>query len=102
MLKGEYDYSILYHRHRIMIAGENVAFTFTIHQHKIDEASAIPLTELPKDETTHQILKALAEALQAMGLFPKDAGAAELEATKKHLLDMRKIAFDKISDESYF
>lgn len=105
MLRSEYDFDILNYRHRIVIFDSNeptTAWTFHFQKHDgIGGGSALPASEFRKEDLNHQLFQALANVLQKMDLFPKDAGAAELKATNRHLEDMRTLVFNKISDESY-
>ena len=100
---GEYDYDILTRRHRILICDEPgeknpVAVTMTFTQHDItDNTKPMPVTELYKGEGAEKVLRALAQALQKMGLFPEHPMTGEMSATKFHLEDMRKLYLREIS-----
>lgn len=73
----------------------NIAYTFELNVHEATpEGQEVPFTSvLFKHEG---VLIALSEALQKLELFPRDANKAELEATKNHLGDLRKIAFHEL------
>lgn len=93
---GEYDYDILSRQHLILIIDEpgepnRTAVTIKFEQHKVDDGYKFPVTKLPKGEGAEKVLRALAQALQQMGLFPESPLAGEMKATKFHLEDMRKL-----------
>jgi hypothetical protein len=68
-------------------------YTFEFKSH--DAASVQTETTLVDSSLEYTgILQALTEALNQMGLFPDNATAAELKATKLHLEDLRKLVFE--------
>jgi len=99
---GEYNYDILRRCHQILIvdkpgAPKRTAITIEFKQHFVkDECNKLPLTELRKGEGAEEILRALATALQAMGIFPEHPLAGEMKATKYHLEDMRKLYIKEV------
>lgn len=96
-MTGEYNYDILRRCHQILIVDDpgtekRTAITIEFTQHRVtDDTKPLPITELRKGEGAEQILRALATALQAMGIFPEHPLAGEMKATKYHLEDMRKL-----------
>jgi len=75
----------------IFLGDRDNVYTIEFKQHK-------RATEMQKSETTIlsiqsiPLLKALAEAMQEMGVLQENGTTAELKATKYHLEDMRKLA----------
>ena len=102
---GEYDYDIITRCHRILIVDERgepnrTAVTFSFIQHKvadIPDGERLPITEILKGEGSEKVLRAFANALQQMGLFPDNHLAGEMKATKFHLEDMRKLYLREIA-----
>lgn len=69
----------------------NRSWTFTFFEHDFPRNGRCETTIIPFEKDM-DLLQALAQALQEMGVFPESATTAELRATKFHLEDMRKLA----------
>ncbi len=70
------------------------AYTIEFKAHPIEKEGFVAETSLiPRELEMTGLLKALADALNQMEIFPDDATTAELKATKFHLEDMRKLVF---------
>lgn len=75
----------------------NIAYSFEIIAHEIKGDEQMPSTDINLDDPLG-VLRGLAEALQMGGYIPKAATDAELKATKYHLEDFRKLAFDDLRE----
>lgn len=96
MIRGDIEKNIFSRSHDLVLYDEEkeVAYTFEIKEHKLDENDSCPVTKFKYGGSNHdKILHGFAEALQKIGLIPKSATDAELKATKYHLEDMRKQVF---------
>lgn len=96
MIKGDANLRLDQMGWEIAIFDKDYAYTFELKQHKIEnEYSNIPTTFVSYRKTRPDMdaFKGLADALQKMDLFPRDANAAQIKAMSYHLEDMRKLVF---------
>lgn len=77
----------------IFIGTRDKAYSLELKSHEFEDGMMLPpnSTTIIKTNEQIEILKALAQALQDMGLYPKNDVAAELKATKINLDDMRDV-----------
>lgn len=97
MIHTDFNKNIMLRGTEIAIWDQNTgkAYTFSFEEKPCGEADMVPVSLVKREDEF--ILKAMAEVLQKMGYIPDGATQAELKATKHHLDDMRKIAFDKLT-----
>lgn len=97
MIKGYAVESLPYDCWEIAILDrENkIAFTFELVRHDMrgKDSERAPTSKVSHQGQWMEAMRGLSEAMAKMGLLKDDATVAELNATKYHLEDMRKLTF---------
>lgn len=78
--------------YQIFVGSGEKYYSLDIREHELKEGFMLEHPTYVTDENRDFFI-GLAEALQSMELFPRDADKAEIQATKYHLEDMRKLVF---------